>query len=102
MSSLLLGGVSATEFMSLVAAPCFFIAVLMTPFFGVRRMKENAESYAHHLVLSGGLIASALAFVLVTDFSSLAFLILATPNAFWFVNALTAQQRAQQRKDQEP
>lgn len=102
MAMFLLGGVSGAELVSLLLVPCFFIIALMTPFFGAQRVQENADGYGHHLVLSGALIAGAGAFVLFTHFSSLAFLVLAVPNAFWFLTALSAQRRAQQRKDEEP
>ena len=97
---MLIGGVDAWEFVTLLLGPVLSILALVTPFFGVRQVKENAQSYAHHFVISGAFITAGLGLA-VFRFSAFALMIIAA-NGVWFISARGAARRAHQRRRDDP
>ena len=94
----LLGGLSGAELVTYVFGGAFFVLALATPYFGVRQVQEDADSYAHHLVLSGGFVLVLLALATFSTCSFGMVVLPVIPNLVWFGMAHTAQRRAQQKQ----
>lgn len=95
----LLGGLSNDELVTFVFGGGFFVLALATPFFGVRQVQEDAESYAHHFVLSGGFLAILFALTLFTSCTFGAIAIAVVPNVVWWATAHGAQRRARHKRE---
>ncbi len=94
----LLGGLSPTGLLSVFGLLAFFVFGTLGPLFAISQIKENAESYTHLFVMSGGFIAAALIMMAASRISAFGTATVVVPNALWFSLALLARRRAAARR----